>query len=166
VASYIHEFGHIGGGIFSDIIAGNNIHNYTISNWIISPLFFMIPFPQQTRIPDGVINTPLLFLGGMFSSTLFIFCICLIIYLKGNFEIKARVWLLLPFTIIVQFVNNFFCGTDNPFLKPYTYCQDNFLIYSIFFWGPILLFLIFSYILFPLIFKRSSFWLDRLQKND
>ena len=163
--SYSHELGHIGGGILSDILTGSIIHNYTISNWIISPLFLMIPFPQQTRIPDNIVNTPLLFLGGIISSILVIFFICLLIYFTSNFETKKRIWLLLPFTITIQFVNNFLCGTDNQFLKPYSICQENLLIAFIFYWSPIILFFIFSFIVFPLIFKLSLTWVDKLNKK-
>jgi len=165
VTSYMHEFGHISGGILSDILAGNNIQNYTISNWIISPIFFMIPIPQQTRIPDGVLNTSIIFLGGVVTTILLIFLICFIVYIKCDIKTKGRVWFVLLFTIIIQIVNNFFCGTDNPFLKPYILCEENNLISFLFYWGPIILFCIFFSIIFPLIYENSPFWIDRIQNK-
>jgi len=68
VSFYVHESGHILGGIIGDVISGNQIRNYTISNWIRSP-FPGLMMPQQTHNSGGA--SIFFILGGMYAEIIF-----------------------------------------------------------------------------------------------
>ena len=97
------------GGIIGDVISGNQIQEYTISNWVPSP-FPGLAMPQQTHNTGEY--TAIFILGGMYAEIIFSLFFCLLIYVTFNF--KTKVWILvIPlFTTIRQFLSNFLCGTD------------------------------------------------------
>lgn len=131
ISFYVHESGHILGGIIGDVISGNQIQNYTISNWIRSP-FPGLMMPQQTHNSG---NASIFFiLGGMYAEIIFSLIICLLIYASLN--LKNKIWILsIPlFTTLRQFLSNFLCGTDNPFNHPYTICQEDSIISFLYHW--------------------------------
>jgi hypothetical protein len=158
---YVHESGHIFGGIIGDIISGNQIQNYTISNWIPSP-FPGLAMPQQTHNTGE--NTAIFILGGMYAEIIFSSFFCLLIYVTLNF--KTKVWILvIPiFTTIRQFLSNFLCGTDNPFNHPYALCQENSIVSFLFRWFDYSLILVLFILIFPVILEELPYVSDKIRQ--
>ncbi|MCK9592590.1 MAG: hypothetical protein M0Q91_11340 [Methanoregula sp.] len=156
----MHESGHILGGIIGDVISGNQIQNYTFSNWIRSP-FPGLMMPQQTHNSG---NASIFFiLGGMYAEIIFSLFFCLLIYARFNFKNKIWIFSIPVFTAIRQFLSNFLCGTDNPFNHPYAICQENSLTSFLLRWFDYSIILILFILIFPIIFKELPYVKDKIQ---
>jgi len=162
ISFYLHEGGHILGGILNDVITGQPIHKYIISNWVNSTIPYL-QMPQQTRIVDGN-GSALMTLGGMYAVIGIFLFTSYIIYAKCNFKTKNLVLLIPIYVVITEIVSNFICGTDNWQGKPFDICQENILIQSYFNWNFYLLILIFFIIILPLILTETPYLLDRVRK--
>jgi hypothetical protein len=156
----VHESGHIFGGIIGDLFSGNQIQNYTISNWIPSPFPGLI-MPQQTHNSGSI--TVFFILGGINAEIIFSFLICLLIYVMFNF--KTKIWILIIpiFTIVRQFLSNYLCGTDNLSNHPYALCQENSIVSFLIRWFDYSILLILFIIIFPVILEELRYVADKIR---
>jgi hypothetical protein len=154
---YVHEGGHILGGVINDIKTGRPIQNYSISNWIPTGIPF-ISLPQQTSGPGSALSI----LGGPYFEILFFTIITAIIYFKFHFKTKEWLVLIPIYVIITEIVNNYICGTDNLSNKPLSMCQDNGFISFYFSWNFLLLIAIFFIIVYPLVKVEMPYWIDKI----
>lgn len=158
---YVHESGHILGGIIGDVISGNQIQEYTISNWIPSP-FPGLEMPQQTHA-SGTYSA-ILILGGIYTDIIFSFFFCLLIYMKFDFKTKGWILIIPIYTTIQQFISNFLCGTDNPFNHPYALCQENPLVVFLYRWFDYSLILVLFILIFPVFLQELPFVTDKIRQ--
>ena len=158
---YVHESGHIFGGIIGDMISGNQIQNYSISNWIPSP-FPGLMMPQQIHNSGKV--TGFFIFGGMFAEIIFSLFICLLIFMIFDFKNKAWIFVIPIFTIIRQLLSNFLCGTDNFTNHPFAICQENLQVIFLLRWFDYLLILLLFIIIFPVILHELPFVTDKIRQ--
>ena len=161
VSFYVHESGHILGGIIGDMISGNQIQNYSISNWVPSP-FPGLMMPQQTHNSGKI--TAIFILGGMYAEIIFSFFICWLIYMVFDFKNKAWIFVIPIFTIFRQLLSNFLCGTDNLTNHPLALCQENFIISFLFRWFDYSIILILFILFFPVILEKLPHVAIRIRK--
>lgn len=155
---YVHEGGHILGGLINDVITGNPLQKYTITNWVSAPFNPFLLLPQQTTGPASLANL----YGGPYFSVLFFLIITALIYFKSNFKTKDRLILIPIYVIISQIVENYYCGTDNFTNKPLLNCNDNSLFSTFFQWDTILLIAIFFILIYPIVKTEFPYWIDKI----
>lgn len=149
----IHEFGHILFGSVYSFFKFGSFPKIGIVNWIDVPL---IPFklPQQVKMFEG---TPTIFYveGGILFVVLFWIVISSIIYYNINSKYRISIFIVPVLFFINEVLGNFFCGTDNPWTQPTSFCQaHSTIINQILPWIPYLWFIPITLICYPTIIEN------------
>lgn len=156
---YLHESGHILGGMLNDVSTGSAIRNYSFSRWIPS-LIPLVPMPQQTEVMPGL-RSPLFIYGGMYFTIASVWIGAFFIWRCTRFSTRNRLFLIPLYVTITQVVNNFLCGTDNALNRPLDVCHENILVAGYFHWHVFLMVLIFFFIVFPPVSREMPWVIDR-----
>jgi len=149
----IHELGHILFGSVNNFLKYGSFPKIEIVNWIDVPL---LPFklPQQVKMFEGIPSLHYVE-GGILSVVIFWIMISVIVYYSINSKYRISIFIVPILFFINEVFGNFFCGTDNPWTQPTSFCQAHSgIINQILPWIPYLWAIPVTLICYPIIIQK------------
>lgn len=118
---YVHELGHIASYFSYNLVQGI-VPSVSITSWMNFPLIPLLSVPQRTTMLSGI-SSPLLAFGGTVSVLVFA---SLTSYFFYRSKKEKDYFLFVAAFLLIEFFNNYLCGTDNLRGRPFSICSNQF----------------------------------------